>query len=92
MSCSPGFRCGSLTGEEGKKEGSRFTIPPPLQCDCSWDEVTHERAQYVYRTFAAKQWSYERLYLGWWQRQIYGHRPGLIKAKRIEYRVKDPAP
>ena len=68
--------------------------PPPHpfpSCPPSWEEVTPERARFVYDAFINHHWSYERLYLGWWQRLIYEHRPGLIKSKRLEVWPKPAA-
>ena len=53
--------------------------------------MTPERARFVYDAFINHHWSYERLYLGWWQRLIYEHRPGLIKSKRLEVWPKPAA-
>ena len=57
-----------------------------LTTRCSWSDVTIERARAVHRAFSQKQWSFERLYIGWYQRQMYERRLGRIKGKRIHYR------
>ena len=52
---------------------------------CRWEDVTVEGAQAVYTAFSRLQWSYGRLYMGYWERQIYELRRGKLKAKRIIY-------
>ena len=56
---------------------------------CRWDDVNETNARIVFDVFSRKLWQYERLYKGWWQKQIAEYRIGRQKNRRIVYRLKE---